>query len=143
MINVVIDLVNSVVWYADLATYMAGYSYDTECKYLNAPKEKMAKDDESPVKAYINMSPKCNNVDGTKLSALTQIKALLEKPYLYCGDLMWLHAEVRGCIVKDPKLADVIFALPDSKCVKDADEDQEIITPFMTDRILNEFIPVK
>ena len=56
---------------------------------------------------------------------------------------MWLHAEVRGCIVKDPKLADVIFALPDSKCVKDADDDQEIITPFMTDRILNEFMPVK
>lgn len=143
VINVVIDLVNSIVWYADLATAMAGCNYNTECKYLNAQEENMAKEDESPFKAYINMSPKCNNVDGTKLSALTQIKALLEKPYLYCGDLMWLHAEVRGCIVKDPKLADVIFALPDSKCVKDADEDQEIITPFMTDRILNEFMPVK
>ena len=143
MINVVIDLVNSVVWYADLATAMVGYSYETECKYLDAPKEDMTKDDESPFKAYINMSPKCNNVSGTKLSALTQLKALLEKPYLYCGDLMWLHAEVRGCIVKDPKLADVIFTLPDSACAKDADDDQEIMTPFMTDRILIEFMPVK
>ena len=26
---------------------------------------------------------------------------------------------------------------------KDADDDQEIITPFMTDRILDEFMPTK
>ena len=71
------------------------------------------------------------------------LKALLEKPYLYCGDLMWLHGEVRGHIVRDPKKADVIFTLPDSRYAKDADDDQEIITPFMTDRILDEFMPTK
>ena len=144
MINVVIDLVNSVVWYADLATRMIGYDYATEYNYLDAPVEqRQGTEDKTPFKAYINTSPKQNNVDGTKLSALVQIKALLEKPYLYCGDLMWLHGEVRGHIVRDPKKADVIFTLPDSRYAKDADDDQEIITPFMTDRILDEFMPVK
>lgn len=144
MINVVIDLVNSVAWYADLATRMIGYDYATEYNYLDAPVEqRRGTEDKTPFKAYINTSPKQNNVDGTKLSALVQIKALLEKPYLYCGDLMWLHGEVRGHIVRDPKKADVIFTLPDSRYAKDADDDQEIITPFMTDRILDEFMPVK
>lgn len=144
MINVVIDLVNSVAWYADLATRMIGYDYATEYNYLDAPVEqRQGTEDKTPFKAYINTSPKQNNVDGTKLSALVQIKALLEKPYLYCGDLMWLHGEVRGHIVRDPKKADVIFTLPDSRYAKDADDDQEIITPFMTDRILDEFMPVK
>lgn len=144
MINVVIDLVNSVAWYADLATRMIGYDYATEYNYLDAPAEqRQGTEDKTPFKAYINTSPKQNNVDGTKLSALVQIKALLEKPYLYCGDLMWLHGEVRGHIVRDPKKADVIFTLPDSRYAKDADDDQEIITPFMTDRILDEFMPVK
>lgn len=144
MINVVIDLVNSVVWYADLATRMIGYDYATEYNYLDAPVEqRRGTEDKTPFKAYINTSPKQNNVDGTKLSALVQIKALLEKPYLYCGDLMWLHGEVRGHIVRDPKKADVIFTLPDSRYAKDADDDQEIITPFMTDRILDEFMPTK
>jgi hypothetical protein len=144
MINVVIDLVNSVVWYADLATRMIGYDYATEYNYLDAPVEqRQGTEDKTPFKAYINTSPKQNNVDGTKLSALVQIKALLEKPYLYCGDLMWLHGEVRGHLVRDPKKADVIFTLPDSRYAKDADDDQEIITPFMTDRILDEFMPTK
>lgn len=144
MINVVIDLVNSVAWYADLATRMIGYDYATEYNYLDVPVEqRQGTEDKTPFKAYINTSPKQNNVDGTKLSALVQIKALLEKPYLYCGDLMWLHGEVRGHIVRDPKKADVIFTLPDSRYAKDADDDQEIITPFMTDRILGEFMPVK
>jgi hypothetical protein len=144
MINVVIDLVNSVAWYADLATRMIGYDYATEYNYLDAPVEqRQGTEDKTPFKAYINTSPKQNNVDGTKLSALVQIKALLEKPYLYCGDLMWLHGEVRGHIVRDPKKADVIFTLPDSRYAKDADDDQEIITPFMTDRILDEFMPTK
>jgi hypothetical protein len=144
MINVVIDLVNSVAWYADLATRMIGYDYATEYNYLDAPVEqRQGTEDKTPFKAYINTSPKQNNVDGTKLSELVQIKALLEKPYLYCGDLMWLHGEVRGHIVRDPKKADVIFTLPDSRYAKDADDDQEIITPFMTDRILDEFMPVK
>ena len=56
---------------------------------------------------------------------------------------MWLHGEVRGHIVRDPKKADDIFTLPDSRYAKDADDDQEIITPFMTDRILDEFMPTK
>ena len=49
-------------------------------------------------------------------------------------------------LVNNPKLRDCQIHLNDTKPVKsakDADDDQEIITPFMTDRILDEFMPVK
>ena len=140
VVNVVIDLENSILWYADLATYMSAIesNLNKENELLDdADKSK----DNSPFKAFIN--PHGNNIDATRLSTITQIRALFEKPTLYCGDLMWLHAQVRGHLVKDPKMADVIFTLPDSKVAHDSEEDQEIITPFMVDRITNEFLPVK
>ena len=55
---------------------------------------------------------------------------------------MKLHVDARGVSTNDPTQADVIFALPTDPVLQNAREDQRILTPFMTDEWLNEFLPV-
>lgn len=142
IINVVVDLENGIVWYADMSTGVDACALDGMGNEYRVLTEVIDKNDHgSKFKAMINTTG--NNIIATKFASMTQIKALFEKPTLYCGDLMWLHAEVRGCLVDDPEKADVIFTLPNSPIIQHLDEDQEVITPFMVDRIVNEFLPTK
>lgn len=139
----IIDMKENVLYYADLG--LSGSI--NNLKFANEGSrtlDKLATNEDKgddPYKAYIN--PYGNNIMATALSMGTQIRALFEKPRFYCGDLMWLHAQVRGMVVKRPEDADVIFTLPDSTIAKNMEDDQEIITPFMADRIVNEFMPTK
>ena len=139
----IIDMKENVLYYADLG--LSGSI--NNLKFANEGSktlDKLATNEdggEDSYKAYIN--PYGNNIMATALSMGTQIRALFEKPRFYCGDLMWLHAQVRGMVVEHPEDADVIFTLPDSTIAKNMEDDQEIITPFMVDRIVNEFMPTK
>ena len=46
-------------------------------------------------------------------------------------------------IVKNAEDADVVYTLPDSAIAKNLEDDQELISPFMVDRMVNEFMPMK
>lgn len=135
----VINLDDGVVYYSDIPMKQMNLS----CAALGAATLDIYAEnaDKSPCKAFIN--PRGNNVNETELSMGTQIRALFEKPRFYCGDLIWLHAQVRGMIVKNAEDADVVYTLPDSAIAKNLEDDQELISPFMVDRMVNEFMPTK
>lgn len=135
----VIDLEDGIVYYADLA--MKQMELSSAATGAEALDKIVGNSDKSPAKAFIN--PLGNNVNATALSMGTQIRALFEKPRFYCGDLIWLHAQVRGMIVKNAEDADVVYTLPDSAIAKNLEDDQELISPFMVDRMVNEFMPTK
>ena len=135
----VIDLEDGVVYYADLS--MKQMELNSAASGAAALDKIVGDSDKSPCKAFIN--PLGNNVNATALSMGTQIRALFEKPRFYCGDLIWLHAQVRGMIVKNAEDADVVYTLPDSAIAKNLEDDQELISPFMVDRMVNEFMPTK
>ena len=135
----VIDLEDGIVYYADLS--MKQMELRSAASGVEALDKIVGNSDKSPAKAFIN--PLGNNVNATALSMGTQIRALFEKPRFYCGDLIWLHAQVRGMIVKNAEDADVVYTLPDSAIAKNLEDDQELISPFMVDRMVNEFMPTK
>ncbi len=135
----VIDLEDGIIYYADLS--MKQMELRSAASGAEALDKIVGNSDKSPAKAFIN--PLGNNVNATALSMGTQIRALFEKPRFYCGDLIWLHAQVRGMIVKNAEDADVVYTLPDSAIAKNLEDDQELISPFMVDRMVNEFMPTK
>ena len=84
-----------------------------------------------------------NNVIATAMNNLIQSKALLNKPRIYCSDILSMHIDARGHRVTTPDEADLILTMPGSHIEQQAREDQKILTPFMVDRWLNEFLPEK
>lgn len=135
----VINLDDGVVYYSDIPMKQMDLHY--AASGAEAIDKCVENPDKSPCKAFINSLG--NNVNATALSMGTQIRALFEKPRFYCGDLIWLHAQVRGMIVKNAEDADVVYTLPDSAIAKNLEDDQELISPFMVDRMVNEFMPTK
>ena len=83
-----------------------------------------------------------NNVNKTYGQSVNQLQAFLNRPYLFCEDLIRLHTNVRGIVVDDPSIADVIFADETSVVAQTYanSNTHRIITPNMVDVWLGELL---
>lgn len=97
-------------------------------------KEKM-----NDFRRYINHGG--NNVWTTLFGTWEQFQAILQAPRITLSALLKLHCDARGAMVDKPENADIIFTLPNRDVAKEARDDQTILTPFMVDRWLGEFLP--
>ena len=89
----------------------------------------------------LNIAP-INNVNTTYGQSVNQLQAFLNRPYLFCEDLIRLHTNVRGIVVDDPSIADVIFADETSVVAQTYanSNTHRIITPNMVDVWLGELL---
>ena len=132
-----IDLQTDELIYADTAVSVV----PKQISHKNSTHmSELAKGDIS-YKDYINMGG--NNVYATEASAISTLKGLLDRPKLTCADLLRIHANTRGNLVDNPEMADCILTLPNTQLYADAKPDQRVLTPFMTDVWLSEFLGIK
>lgn len=82
-----------------------------------------------------------NNVDYTIVQSMNQLYGILNAPNITMSSLLKLHVDARGAQVMNPENADVIFTLPGTEAANEAREDQNVLTPFMVERWLSEFLP--
>lgn len=132
----VIDLKENVLVWMDMQSFGQS-SVDLTVQHEDNRIETMKMSD---FRKYINADG--NNVIRTATGSVAQLEAMMKKPRCYMGDLLKLHVDARGVSTNDPIQADVIFALPTDPVLQNARDDQRILTPFMTDQWLNEFLPV-
>lgn len=132
-----IDLQTDELIYADTAVSVV----PNQISHKNSTHmSELAKGDIS-YKDYINMGG--NNVYATEASAISTLKGLLDRPKLTCADLLRIHANTRGDLVDNPEMADCILTLPNTQLYADAKPDQRVLTPFMTDVWLSEFLGIR
>ena len=105
-------------------------------QYAEAAQNKETMND---FRRYINNGG--NNVWYTLFGSWEQFQAILQAPRITLSALLKLHCDARGALVDKPENADIIFTLPSRDVAKEAREDQTVLTPFMLDKWLGEFLP--
>lgn len=105
-------------------------------QYAEAAQNKETMND---FRRYINNGG--NNVWYTLFESWEQFQAILQAPRITLSALLKLHCDARGALVDKPENADIIFTLPGRDVAKEAREDQTVLTPFMLDKWLGEFLP--